>query len=122
MISARTLLTLGLLAALTLPGIPLLSQTAATPDQPSRAHTGKLIGVVTDKAGKPSEGATVTLTDNSTREELSTVSNGSGNYQFSDLFPGAYTVQAKNSSQKSNAVQTKVTSHSTTVNLQLTNE
>jgi hypothetical protein len=122
MTSARRLLKLGLLAALTVQGIPLLSQTAAAPDQPSRAHTGKLIGVVTDKAGKPSEGATVTLTDNSTREELSTTSNGSGRYEFSDLFPGAYTVQAKNSSQKSDAVQTKVTSHSTTVNLQLTHE
>ncbi len=55
---------------------------------------GTLVGNVTDTSGSAVAGATVVATDTSTDIEKSTTTDGSGNYRFSDLAPGNYTVSA----------------------------
>jgi len=66
----------------------------AAPDKPERKHTGSVIAVVNDKAGKPVEGASVELKDTVTKERTSLKSDKDGKCTFSKLFPGTYDIQA----------------------------
>jgi hypothetical protein len=53
---------------------------------------GSLTGTVQDKSGAVISGATVTVTDQGTGEVRTAATNGSGDYSFLDVLPGAYTV------------------------------
>ncbi len=62
---------------------------------PSRAFgqatsTGSVMGVVTDQSGAVVNGATVTLTDTSTKSARTTVTNEAGRYTFVNVDPGTY--------------------------------
>ena len=61
---------------------------------PSRAQqaTTSLNGVVTDPSGGVLPGASVTITRNGTGQVLTTTTNARGEYQFSQLNPGTWTV------------------------------
>jgi hypothetical protein len=56
--------------------------------------TSQLNGSVTDPSGASVEGAKVTLTDSGTGLQRTTTSNASGLYQFLDVQPGTYRVDA----------------------------
>jgi len=66
----------------------LLSQLAAA------QSTGQLNGSVTDPSGAAVAGAKITLTNPATGLERTTTSNGTGLYQFLDVPPGNYRLQA----------------------------
>jgi len=66
----------------------------ATPDKPDRKHSGSVVVVVKDEAGKPVEGANVELKDVVTKEATSLQSDKGGKCTFSKLFPGTYDIQA----------------------------
>jgi len=57
--------------------------------------TSQLNGSVTDQTGASVAGAKITLTDSATRLQRTTTSNGSGLYQFLDVAPGEYRVDAE---------------------------
>ncbi len=61
---------------------------------PSRAQqaTTSLNGVVTDPSGGVLPGASVTITRNATGQVLTATTNARGEYQFSQLNPGTWTV------------------------------
>ncbi|WP_446743419.1 carboxypeptidase regulatory-like domain-containing protein [Silvibacterium acidisoli] len=54
---------------------------------------GTLVGTVTDPAGKPVTGATVTATEVQTGAQHTLRTNGSGEYDLRDLLPGIYSVE-----------------------------
>ena len=56
------------------------------------AQTSSLSGVVTDAAGGVVPGATVTVTNDATKEVLEAISNSSGQFSFPALPIGSYTV------------------------------
>lgn len=53
---------------------------------------GQVNGVVTDKTGAVVPGATITLTDTSTKQERTTTSNGAGQYVFVSVPSGTYNI------------------------------
>ncbi len=61
------------------------------------ATVGTVVGTVTDQSGAVVPGATVTLTDTSTKSTYGQPTNGAGRFIFSDIKPGTYdvTVTAK---------------------------
>src|SRR5215472_399988 len=61
----------------------------------SQAVNGSLVGTVTDSSGGSVPNAKVTVTETNTGVSRATSSNESGNYTFSDLPPGTYTVAAE---------------------------
>jgi len=61
----------------------------------SQAVTGSLVGTVTDSSGGSVPGGKVTLTETNTGVSRTTTTNESGNYTFSELPPGTYTVAAE---------------------------
>jgi Carboxypeptidase regulatory-like domain/TonB dependent receptor len=69
----------------------LFLPTALTAQQATTA----LDGVVSDSSGGVLPGASVTITRESTGQMLQTVTNGHGEYQFSQLNPGTWTVTVK---------------------------
>jgi hypothetical protein len=79
----------------------LFLPTALTAQQ----ATTSLDGVVSDPSGGVVPGASVTIIRQSTNQTLQTVTNGHGEYQFSQLNPGTWTVTVK---AKGFADQTKV--------------
>lgn len=56
--------------------------------------TSQLNGIVSDPSGATVAGATITLTDSGTDLERSTTTGASGLYQFLDVPPGTYLLQA----------------------------
>jgi uncharacterized GH25 family protein len=99
------------------------SAQEAAPDQPSRTHTGKLAGKITDDSGKAVNDATAVLTDSETRDAVSAKSDGKGKYEFAKLFPGSYSVRAEKENRKSDAVELKISNgNTTTVDLKLTSQ
>src|ERR1700681_1564248 len=60
-----------------------------------QAVTGSLLGTITDSSGASVANAKVTITDANTGISRTTNTNESGNYNFSDLPPGTYTVIAE---------------------------
>ncbi|HLH01889.1 MAG TPA: carboxypeptidase-like regulatory domain-containing protein [Bryobacteraceae bacterium] len=67
------------------------------PPKKDKAPTSRTVtGQVTDEAGKPLEGAMVTLTDKATNERTTFFTKKDGRYQFEDLsFNKDYEVQAR---------------------------
>jgi carboxypeptidase family protein len=61
----------------------------------SQAVSGSLLGTVTDSSGGAVPNAKVTITETQTGVSRTTNTNESGNYTFSDLPPGKYTVAAE---------------------------
>jgi hypothetical protein len=61
----------------------------------AQAVTGTLLGNITDSSGAAVPGATVTATEVQTNTSRTTVSNETGNYTFSSLRNGTYTVSAE---------------------------
>src|SRR5262245_62206789 len=61
----------------------------------SQAVTGTLLGNITDSSGAAVPGATVTATEVQTNTSRTVVSNETGNYTFTSLRNGTYTVTAE---------------------------
>src|ERR1051326_3956951 len=61
----------------------------------AQAVSGSLLGTVTDSSGGAVPNAKVTITETQTGVSRTTNTNESGNYTFSDLPPGKYTVAAE---------------------------
>jgi len=55
--------------------------------------TGALTGVVTDPSGGVISGATVTLTNTGTGQTRTATTDASGNYKFSQIPPGTYSLK-----------------------------
>lgn len=60
----------------------------------SQAISGDLVGTVQDASGAAIPGATVTATNDGTNVRASTTGNERGQYRFSNLSPGSYTLDA----------------------------
>ena len=60
-------------------------------------NTGSISGHVADSTGAVIPGAAVTLTDEGTGTQRSTVTTSSGDYTFPNVPPGAYSIQATHS-------------------------
>ena len=60
----------------------------------AQSNYGAIRGLVSDPVGATLPNATVTLTSESTKISRTTVANGSGEYAFSAVDPGKYTVSA----------------------------
>ncbi|HEY7499683.1 MAG TPA: TonB-dependent receptor [Vicinamibacterales bacterium] len=67
----------------------------APPAARAQAVTGTLLGNVTDSSGAAVPGATVTATEVQTNTSRTAVTNETGNYTFSSLRNGTYTVSAE---------------------------
>ncbi len=61
----------------------------------AQGGNGTLQGRVTDKAGRPVVGATVSATNLATGQELTAKTDADGRYKISDLAPGKYTIHAE---------------------------
>ena len=86
--TAARLLGLGIATMLTaILAIPTLAS--------AQAVTGTLLGNVTDATGAAVPGATITATETQTNISRTTVTNEAGNYIFSSLKNGTYTVEAE---------------------------
>src|ERR1700736_1495795 len=75
--------------------------------------TGAIVGTVRDPTGAAVPNATVSVTNAATGVSQSTTTNGAGEYQFTALLPGTYSVKATAagfSTQVTNAVQIDVQS------------
>jgi hypothetical protein len=79
-------------------------------------NTGTVVGVVEDPSGAVIQGATVTLTDNSTKTERKTSTSHTGQYVFVNVPPGDYSITAS----KSGFATDKVASQTVTVGTQTT--
>jgi hypothetical protein len=69
----------------------------ASPFLSAQSTTGDITGTVTDTTGASVPNATVTLTNLGTQEVRTIHSGGSGDYTFTQLGPGTYSVQIKES-------------------------
>jgi len=67
---------------------------ASAPFTRAQIDTGSIIGTVQDPSGASVASATLTATNQGTGVVLTTKPNDSGQYQFSDLRPGDYTIKA----------------------------
>lgn len=67
-------------------GVCLLAAAAVA----QTAATARISGLVTDANGAVVAGATVKLTDKTTKEERSAVTNDEGRYAFPNITPGTY--------------------------------
>jgi len=67
----------------------------ASPFLSAQSTTGDITGTVTDTTGASVPSATVTLTNLGTKEVRTIQSGGSGDYTFTQLGPGNYSVQIK---------------------------
>lgn len=63
-----------------------------SPDASGQAVTATLVGTIADQTGAVVPNATVTITNQGTGASQATTANGSGNYEFTFLQPGRYTV------------------------------
>jgi hypothetical protein len=68
------------------------------------ATTGGLTGVVTDPSGGVISGATVTLTSSTTGQVRTAATDSSGNYKFSLIPPGTYSLKVEASGFKTSTV------------------
>jgi len=85
------------------------------------ASTGTVIGTVTDPSGAMVPGAQIELKDTTTGNVRTAVSNGSGQYSFVGVQPGAYEVKGTHSGFQAVAVPNVVVQveKSYTINLQM---
>ena len=110
----RVLVTFLLLAAAVLYG------GSASPAWAQSTNTGTLAGTVTDATNAVVNGATVTLTDNSTKNSRYVTTNEAGRYIFVDVVPGTYDVTIEKQGFSTSKTQTTVTvGTAATVNMAL---
>ncbi len=88
--------------AAVLTGCMMLS---VTPLGRAQSTTADITGSVTDASGAAIPNATVTLTEVDTKEVRTTKTGGGGDYTFSELGPGNYTVQISEPGFKSYSIQ-----------------
>jgi Carboxypeptidase regulatory-like domain len=91
MLASRSLCRFLVTVSVLCTGLLLFS---ATPAWGQAASSGTVVGVLTDPSGAVIPGATVTLTDISTRETRTTLSNDTGRYVFTNVTPGRYDIVA----------------------------
>ena len=94
---------------------------AVSVNAPAQSLTsGDITGVVSDPSGAVLSNATVTLKSNATGETKTQNTNAQGNYRFSLLPPGAYTISAAAPKFQSSQQQATVsTGQASTLNFQL---
>jgi hypothetical protein len=63
-------------------------------ETPPEATTGSIKGKVQDKRGRPQPGCKVVLLDEAKKQKADTKGNDQGEFEFKDLAPGSYTVEA----------------------------
>jgi len=80
------------------------------------SNTGTVVGTVEDQSGAVIQGATITLTDLSTKTERKTATSHTGQYVFVNIPPGDYAITAS----KSGFANDKVASQTVTVGTQTT--
>jgi hypothetical protein len=84
------------------------------------ANSGTVVGTIADQSNAVVNGATVTLTDNATKNSRSEVTNQSGRYVFVDVAPGTYQLEV--SKRGFSTTKTEVTvkvGEASTLNLSL---
>ncbi len=92
----------------------------AAPLWAQSTSTGTLAGTVTDPSGAVVAGATLTLTDPSTKTSRSVTSNDAGRYIFVDVTPGAYDLSITKQGFSTTKSQTTVRiGEATTANMTL---
>lgn len=67
----------------------------AAPNAVAQSTTGDIVGTVTDVGGATIPNATVTLTNIDTKEVRTAQSTGAGDFDFSELGPGNYSVRVQ---------------------------
>jgi hypothetical protein len=101
-------------------GSAVLWLSSAEPAWAQSTSTGTVAGSVTDPSGAVVTGATVMLTDTSTKSSRSVTTNEAGRYIFVDVTPGAYDVSISKQGFSTTKTQTAVNVGSTvTLNLSL---
>jgi hypothetical protein len=90
--------------------------SSAVPVWAQSTSTGTVVGVISDASGAVVAGATVTLTDTSTNNARSSVTNAAGRYTFVDVSPGIYNMAVS----KTGFSTTKVAKQEVTVGASLT--
>jgi hypothetical protein len=71
----------------------------------AQVSTGTIVGTVQDSQGLPVEGATVTLTNQGTNHDYTSVSSSEGAYQFESIDNGLYRVSVSKAGFKNGVVQ-----------------
>ncbi len=101
--------------------IAVLASMNATIASAQATNTGTVVGTVTDQSAAVVPGASITLTDTSTHTSRETVSNGTGQYVFTNVPPGAYDLTITKSGFRSSKVegQTVAVGTQTTANIKL---
>lgn len=61
----------------------------------AQIDTGSITGIVRDNSGAVIPGAKITLTNDATSVRIATASTPTGNYDFSGLVPGIYTIEVE---------------------------
>jgi hypothetical protein len=79
-------------AALALAGVVILMLSAGP--LYAQVDTGSILGTVTDASGAPITGASVTLTNEGTNAALTTTTGSNGDYKFTPLRIGSYSIKA----------------------------
>jgi hypothetical protein len=92
-------------AVLMILGVPLLCATAA---YAQTTTSGDVAGVVQDPSQAAVPNATVTLKDTDTGATRSTMTNGQGEYRFTFMKPGPYTISASAAGLQSDINQIQV--------------
>ena len=89
--------------------------------QAQMASTGTVIGTVTDPSGAVIPGAQIELTDTTTGNARTALSNGSGQYSFVGVQPGTYAVKGTHTGFEAVSVPNVVVEieKSYTINLRL---
>src|SRR6184192_3529850 len=105
--SLRLVLALALTCCLCLCSIPTFGQSAST---------GTVTGIVTDASGAVVPGATITLTDVSTKNQRTTTSNDTGRYIIPNVSSGQYDITVS----KAGFSQAKVSNQTVQINTVLT--
>jgi len=86
----------------------IVSLIAASPLWAQSTNTGTIVGTVTDPSKAVVGGATVTLTDTTTKSARSDVTNDAGRYIFVDVAPGAYELTISKQGFSTTKTQTTV--------------
>lgn len=82
--------------------------------------TSTLVGTVTDQTGAVIPGAAVTIVNQATQATNAGTANGSGNYTFTFVPPGSYTIQVSAHGFQSQSIKNVVVSVNTTARMNVT--
>ncbi|HET7890994.1 MAG TPA: carboxypeptidase-like regulatory domain-containing protein, partial [Candidatus Sulfotelmatobacter sp.] len=82
--------------------------SSSAPVMAQSTSTGTVVGNITDPSGAVVSGATVTLTDTSTKATRSATSNDAGRYVFVDVTPAVYDLTVSKQGFSTSKTQTEV--------------